>query len=338
MLNMSTIAPLDRDALSPARETGGSSPSGTRPGGLGRAVAEVRPRHPAPMHPRRTRVFRRAPGGVVFEHYGLTAEVLPPSTSSARPGGWAMMRSILAMTRAPRTKHSSWADGRVRRGAAPLAVSYCPAGWSGTPFSSGGVCRGGRCLGAPAIASGLVAVASQSARVDARLGPPAAGAGAVIVWQCRRTAEFCRDLRARGLRAIHERTGLQVDPSFREQMRWLLDHIPTTAGPGGESASAPWTPGSSGTSPAARCTDLSGAARTGLLACAPSGWMLPRSLRRAGPASEPHPSAHVYGRRQLGPYRRAAGRIARRRFPRRALRPRGVPPRRGQGDMARAPR
>ena len=52
--------------------------------------------------------------------------------------------------------------------------------------------------------------------------------GPVIVWQCRRTADFCAMLRARGLAPwLHERTGLAVDPLFSaSKMRWLLDHVP----------------------------------------------------------------------------------------------------------------
>lgn len=52
--------------------------------------------------------------------------------------------------------------------------------------------------------------------------------GPVIVWQCRRTAEFCAGLRARGMEPLlMERTGLTVDPLFSaSKLRWLLDHIP----------------------------------------------------------------------------------------------------------------
>ncbi len=51
--------------------------------------------------------------------------------------------------------------------------------------------------------------------------------GPVIVWQCRRTAAFCADLRARGLAPwLAERTGLAIDPLFSgSKMRWLLDHV-----------------------------------------------------------------------------------------------------------------
>ena len=51
--------------------------------------------------------------------------------------------------------------------------------------------------------------------------------GPIVVWQCRRTADFCADLRARGLAPfLAERTGLAIDPLFSgSKMRWLLDHI-----------------------------------------------------------------------------------------------------------------
>ncbi|MCH8994943.1 MAG: glycerol kinase GlpK [Chloroflexi bacterium] len=49
-----------------------------------------------------------------------------------------------------------------------------------------------------------------------------------IVWQCRRTAEQCDELRRQGLEPlVRERTGLLVDPYFSAtKLRWLLDHVP----------------------------------------------------------------------------------------------------------------
>ena len=56
-------------------------------------------------------------------------------------------------------------------------------------------------------------------------GKPIANA---IVWQCRRTAELCDALRARGLAPyIRETTGLVLDAYFSAtKIRWLLDHVP----------------------------------------------------------------------------------------------------------------
>jgi glycerol kinase len=49
-----------------------------------------------------------------------------------------------------------------------------------------------------------------------------------IVWQCRRTAGLCDDLKARGLETeIRERTGLVLDAYFSAtKVKWILDHMP----------------------------------------------------------------------------------------------------------------
>ena len=49
-----------------------------------------------------------------------------------------------------------------------------------------------------------------------------------IVWQDRRTADFCDQLRAAGHEPlINERTGLLIDPYFSAtKLRWLLDNVP----------------------------------------------------------------------------------------------------------------
>ena len=68
----------------------------------------------------------------------------------------------------------------------------------------------------------------QPARDDVRLGPrqrrPLHHA---IVWQDRRTAARCAELRAQGHeRLIRERTGLVLDPYFSAtKLAWLLDHV-----------------------------------------------------------------------------------------------------------------
>lgn len=49
-----------------------------------------------------------------------------------------------------------------------------------------------------------------------------------IVWQCRRTADYCRELADRGLTdTIREKTGLVVDPYFSgTKIRWILENVP----------------------------------------------------------------------------------------------------------------
>ena len=59
---------------------------------------------------------------------------------------------------------------------------------------------------------------------DRRTGQPVYNA---IVWQDRRTADFCRDLARQGLEPeIAARTGLRLDPYFSAtKIRWILDHV-----------------------------------------------------------------------------------------------------------------
>jgi len=49
-----------------------------------------------------------------------------------------------------------------------------------------------------------------------------------IVWQCRRTAEYCENLKARGLEDyIRKITGLPIDAYFSgTKIKWILDNIP----------------------------------------------------------------------------------------------------------------
>ena len=48
-----------------------------------------------------------------------------------------------------------------------------------------------------------------------------------IVWQCRRTADFCRELSEKGYdRLIKEKTGLIIDPYFSAtKIKWILDNV-----------------------------------------------------------------------------------------------------------------
>ena len=60
---------------------------------------------------------------------------------------------------------------------------------------------------------------------DKKTGDPVCPA---IVWQCRRTAEYCDRLRADGLEDfIREKTGLVIDAYFSgTKLRWILDNVP----------------------------------------------------------------------------------------------------------------
>ena len=60
---------------------------------------------------------------------------------------------------------------------------------------------------------------------DRSTGEPVSPA---IVWQCRRTADFCPDLAAsRHSRQIEEKTGLVIDAYFSaSKIRWILENVP----------------------------------------------------------------------------------------------------------------
>ncbi|MBQ3849548.1 MAG: glycerol kinase GlpK [Clostridia bacterium] len=60
---------------------------------------------------------------------------------------------------------------------------------------------------------------------DRKTGEPIYNA---IVWQCRRTADICEDLKARGLSDYaNEHTGLIIDAYFSAtKIKWILDNVP----------------------------------------------------------------------------------------------------------------
>ncbi|MDR0485512.1 MAG: glycerol kinase GlpK [Elusimicrobiota bacterium] len=60
---------------------------------------------------------------------------------------------------------------------------------------------------------------------DKKTGEPVYNA---IVWQCRRTADYCDSLKAKGFdKVIKEKTGLVVDAYFSgTKVRWILENVP----------------------------------------------------------------------------------------------------------------
>jgi glycerol kinase len=60
---------------------------------------------------------------------------------------------------------------------------------------------------------------------DRRTGKPVSNA---VVWQCRRTAPICEELKHKGMgQSIKDKTGLLVDAYFSAtKLRWILDNIP----------------------------------------------------------------------------------------------------------------
>ena len=60
---------------------------------------------------------------------------------------------------------------------------------------------------------------------DKKTGEPVYNA---IVWQCRRTASICEDLKKKGLeKKIRQKTGLTIDAYFSaSKIKWIIENVP----------------------------------------------------------------------------------------------------------------
>src|SRR5215470_14433403 len=136
---------------------------------------------------------------------------------------------------------------------------------------------------------------------DRQTGEPIANA---IVWQDRRTAELCKDLRAVGAESlVRERTGLVIDPYFSgTKLAWLLDNVPGARARAERGELAFGTVDTwlvwHLTGNRTHVTDVSNASRTMLFNIHANDWddeLL--SLLRVPRAILPdvHPSAHAFG-------------------------------------------
>ncbi len=107
---------------------------------------------------------------------------------------------------------------------------------------------------------------------DKRSGAPLCNA---IVWQDRRTADFCAELKAAGHETeVQRRTGLLLDPYFSgSKMRWMADHVPAVRAAGAHLAFGTieswlvWK-----LSGGAHVSDASNASRTMLLGLTGATW------------------------------------------------------------------
>ena len=136
---------------------------------------------------------------------------------------------------------------------------------------------------------------------DRQTGEPIANA---IVWQDRRTAELCKDLREVGAESlIRERTGLVIDPYFSDtKLAWLLDEIPGARERAARGELAFGTVDTwlvwQLTGNRTHVTDVSNASRTLLFNIHTNEWddellrllRVPRAI-----LPEVHPSAHAFG-------------------------------------------
>ncbi len=196
----------------------------------------------------------------------------------------------------------------VGRASRPLSIAFPQPAWvEQDPLAlwNSVLDAAGECIdhaGHPTLAAIGISNQRESALVwDRRTGQPA---GPCVVWQCRRTAPFCDELRVRGLEdCIRKRSGLPVDPLFSaSKIRWLLANIPDGAAraDGGDLCAGTvdswllWNL----TGGAEHATDASNASRTQLLGLSECAW--DQELMRvfeipAACLPTVRPSSHCFG-------------------------------------------
>jgi glycerol kinase len=97
--------------------------------------------------------------------------------------------------------------------------------WASIRHTALAAVAGAKLTGKDIAAIGLTNQRETTLLWERRTGRPLHHA---IVWQDRRTADFCAALKARGHEPLFRRkTGLLLDPYFSgTKLRWLLDHVP----------------------------------------------------------------------------------------------------------------
>lgn len=119
----------------------------------------------------------------------------------------------------------------VARASEPVEVRFPQPGWvEEDPLELWRTVQdaAAACLAAAGPRIDIAAIAVTNQRESAIAWDRASGRplGPCIVWQCRRTAAACADLRHRRMGdRIAGKTGLQIDPLFSAtKFRWLIDH------------------------------------------------------------------------------------------------------------------
>lgn len=196
----------------------------------------------------------------------------------------------------------------LARGSQPTGISYPQPGWVEQDALEVWRCTRDaiaeclRGIGEPELAA--IAVTNQRETALAWERETSQPVGPCVVWQCRRSASFCNQLKARGVEAfLQERTGLQIDPMFSaSKFRWILEHVEDgfQRAEQGElcvgtiDAWVLWNL----TGGAVHATDMTNASRTQLLNLRTLAWdeeMLEIFGIPAAALPEIKPSSHVYG-------------------------------------------
>ena len=147
---------------------------------------------------------------------GGTILAIDQGTTSTRALIFDASRKVLASAQQEFAQHYP-ADGWVEHDAEDI--------WRDTLATAQGALAKAGLTGADIAAIGITNQRETVVLWDRTTGRPLHRA---IVWQDRRTAEVCAQLRAQGHEAlVQERTGLLLDPYFSAtKLAWLLDTIP----------------------------------------------------------------------------------------------------------------
>ncbi len=196
----------------------------------------------------------------------------------------------------------------IAKGSRPTPVRYPQSGWVEQDALEIWRCTReaiSECLSRldnPDLAAVAITNQRETALVwERKTGRPV---GPCVVWQCRRTASFCNDLKSQGLESLlQERTGLQVDPMFSaSKIRWLLDHTEDGFRRAGQGELCAGNIDSwllwNLTGGAVHATDMTNASRTQLLNLHRLEWDEEVLAIFGIPAAilpEIRPSSHVYG-------------------------------------------
>ena len=140
---------------------------------------------------------------------------LDQGTTSSRAIVFDRGGAIRSIAQHETTQHFPW-PGWVEQDAREL--------WATQVEAAEGALRAAAIDGSRIAAAGIANQRETTLVWDRRTGEPIANA---IVWQDRRTAGACEDLRRAGVeRLVSARTGLRLDPYFSAtKIAWLLDHV-----------------------------------------------------------------------------------------------------------------
>jgi glycerol kinase len=167
------------------------------------------------------------------------------------------------------------------RASRPLSISFPQPGWveqDARALWASVLEAASECIeqaGGELAAVGISNQRESAVVWDRRTGDPV---GPCVVWQCRRTSEFCDELRMRGAEdCIRKRCGLPVDPLFSaSKIRWLLANTPNGFARAAAGELCAGTVDSwllwNLTGGAVHATDASNASRTQLLSLAECSW------------------------------------------------------------------